>query len=173
MPIPAREIERKFLLADPPGHLDRFPHRKIRQGYLAVTEGGTEVRVREEGKRHFLTIKEGHGENRGEEEVAINDSQFASLWPLTKGKRLKKIRYEVPHDGRTVEVDVYRGKLRGLTTAEVEFPDEGASHDFRPPEWLGREITGDDRYSNQDLARHGRPHEAGGSRALSEDGRAR
>ena len=163
MPSLAREIERKFLLADPPEHLDGLPRKKIRQGYIAVTQGGTEVRVRKEGKRHFLTIKEGHGENRGEEEVEINDSQFASLWPLTKGQRVRKIRYEVAHDGKTVEVDVYRGKLKGLTTAEVEFPDEGASHGFQPPEWLGREITGDDRYSNQELARYGRPQEAGGS----------
>jgi len=158
-----REIERKFLLVDPPDHLDSFPHAKIRQGYIAVTGGGTEVRVREEGKRHFLTIKEGHGENRGQEEVAIKDSQFAALWPLTRGRRLKKVRYEIPLEGQTIEVDVYRGKLKGLTTAEVEFPDEGAAGDFRPPEWLGREITGDERYSNQDLARHGRPPEAGGS----------
>lgn len=172
MPSPAREIERKFLVDSPAEDLGGFPHKKIRQGYIAVTDGGTEVRVREEGKCHFLTIKEGRGENRGQEEVEIKDSQFAALWPLTRGQRLKKIRYEVPHGGRIVEVDVYRGKLKGLTTAEVEFPDEGTSHDFRPPEWLGREITGDERYSNQDLARYGRPSEAGSSLHLDEGDRA-
>jgi len=161
MSNPSREIERKFVVDDPPERLDSFPRKKIRQGYIAVTEGGTEVRIRKEGKRHFLTIKEGHGEDRGQEEVAITAAQFASLWPLTKGKRLKKVRYRVPHEGWTVEVDAYRGKLKGLTTAEVEFPDEGAAHGFRPPAWLGREVTGDDHYSNQNLARQGVPQEAG------------
>ena len=50
-----------------------------------------------------------------------------------------------------------RGKLEGLVTAEVEFPDEDAANQFRAPDWLGREVTGDDQYSNQSLARHGLP----------------
>jgi len=141
--------------------LDRSPRKKIRQGYIAVTEGGTEVRVRKEGKRYVLTIKEGHGEDRGQQETEITDAQFAAMWPLTRGKRLKKVRHLVPQDELTIEVDVYRGKLKGLTTAEVEFPDEEASRGFRPPEWFGREVTGDEHYSNQTPARHGLPQEVG------------
>jgi CYTH domain-containing protein len=157
----SREIERKFLVDHLPEELEGSPRKKIRQGYIAVTDGGTEVRVRKEGKRHFLTIKEGHGENRGQEEIEINAAQFAALWPLTRGKRLKKVRYEVPQGNHTIEVDVYRGKLKGLTTAEVEFPDEAAAHSFQPPDWFGREVTGDEHYSNQNLARHGMPQEVG------------
>src|SRR6516164_4118435 len=114
-----REIERKFFLDQPPEGLDDHPRTKIRQGYLAITEGGTEVRVRKEGRRHLLTIKEGHGQNRGQVEAEISPAQFASLWPLTRGKRIRKVRYEVPHDGRVIQVDLYRRKLNGLVTAEV------------------------------------------------------
>ncbi len=160
MTNPSHEIERKFLVSEATETPDSSPRRKVRQGYLAVTEGGTEVRVRAQGKRHFLTIKEGHGETRGQEEIEITPAQFDALWPLTKGKRIKKVRYEVPHDGRTIAVDVYRGKLKGLMTAEVEFPDEEASHRFQPPAWLGQEVTEDEHYSNQNLARHGLPQEA-------------
>ncbi|MEA2502270.1 MAG: hypothetical protein QOD01_2381 [Actinomycetota bacterium] len=161
MACPSREIERKFLVDHVPVVIKGSPRNKIRQGYIAVTEGGTEVRVRKEGKRRFLTIKEGHGEDRCQEETEITAGQFAALWPLTRGKRLRKVRYEVPQGDRTIEVDEYRGKLKGLTIAEVEFPDEEAAHDFRPPEWLGRELTGDEHYSNQNLARHGMPQEVG------------
>jgi adenylate cyclase len=161
MASPSREIERKFLVAEPPEELHGSPRKKVRQGYVAVTENGTEVRVRKEGKGHILTIKEGHGKDRGEEDTEITAAQFAALWPLTRGKRLKKVRYEVPRGDLAIEVDVYRGKLKGLMTAEVEFPDEGASQAFRPPEWIGREVTGDDLYSNQNLARHGMPREVG------------
>ena len=91
-----REIERKFYLGKTPGGLHDRPRTKIRQGYVAITEAGTEVRIRKEGKRHFLTIKEGHGQDRGQEEVEITPAQFASLWPLTKGRRIRKVRYEVP-----------------------------------------------------------------------------
>ena len=150
-----REIERKFLLDEPPEGLDDRPGTKIRQGYIAITEAGTEVRVRKEGKRYSLPIKEGHGLARGEEEVEIGPAQFASLWPLTKGRRIRKVRHEVPHDGLTVQVDVYSRRLKGLVTAEVEFPDEDAARRFQPPAWLGREVTGDEQYSNQGLARNG------------------
>lgn len=159
MANPNREIERKFLLDRPPEGLDGHPRTKIRQGYLAITEGGTEVRIRKEGKRHLLTIKEGHGQNRGEVEVEISPAQFASLWPLTRGRRIRKVRYEVPHDGRAIQVDLYRRKLNGLVTAEVEFPDEDAAGRFHAPGWLGREVTGDQQYSNQSLARHGLPQD--------------
>lgn len=60
-----REIERKFLLDQPLADLDAHPRSKIRQGYIVVTEAGTEVRVRKEGQQHYLTIKEGHGLDRG------------------------------------------------------------------------------------------------------------
>ena len=112
MANPDREIERKFLLNQPPEGLDDHPRTKIRQGYLAITERGTEVRVRKEGRRHLLTIMEGHGQNRGQVEAEISPAQFASL--------------------------------NGLVTAEVEFSDEDAASRFHAPDWLGREVTGDE-----------------------------
>jgi len=156
-----REIERKFLPDGLPEGLDDLPGTKIRQGYIAITGAGTEVRIRKEARRHLLTVKDGHGESRGEVEIEITPAQFASLWPLTKGRRLRKVRYDVPHEGLTVQVDVYRRRHKGLLTAEVEFPDEEAAGRFQAPAWLGREVTGDEHYSNRNLARHGLPQGTG------------
>jgi adenylate cyclase len=153
----AREIERKFLVDEPPGRLERFPNEKIRQGYLAVADDGAEVRVRRESGRCLLTIKSGQGVVRAEHETEISPSLLAALWPLTRGRRIRKIRYVVPHDGRMIQVDLYRRKLTGLIVAEVEFPDEDAARRFRAPAWLGREITGDAAYRNQSLAVRGLP----------------
>jgi adenylate cyclase len=52
---------------------------------------------------------------------------------------------------------VYRGALDGLVVAEIEFDSDEASEEFDPPAWLGREVTGDERFANQRLALHGRP----------------
>ncbi len=57
----------------------------------------------------------------------------------------------------TVEVDVYAGDLEGLLTAEVEFPDEATAREFSAPEWLGRDVTDDERYANRALAVNGIP----------------
>src|SRR4051794_9750402 len=119
------EIERKFLVGDLPADLPDFPASEIRQGYLAVDEDGTEVRIRSRDGSATLTVKQGAGRSRAEEELELGAEDFERLWPLTAGRRVEKRRYEVPaSDGLTIEVDVYAGELAGLVIAEVEFPDD-------------------------------------------------
>ena len=60
------------------------------------------------------------------------------------------------HRGATIEVDVYGGAHDGLVVAEIEFPSVAASESFAPPDWIGEEVTGDDRWSNRALASDGR-----------------
>ena len=52
---------------------------------------------------------------------------------------------------------MFEGPLSGIVTAEVEFDSEEASAAFEPPEWLGREVTGDPKYANESLATRGAP----------------
>jgi adenylate cyclase len=152
------EIERKFVLAAEPPRLDSHEHARIEQGYVAVDANGTEVRVRRRGDDRTLTIKSGSGLVRGEEEWPLEPERFDALWALTDGRRVVKTRYLVPlEDGLTAEVDVYEDALAGLMTAEVEFASERDSEAFAPPEWLGREVTGDARYANRTLAVSGLP----------------
>jgi CYTH domain-containing protein len=156
--VPGIEIERKFLVAEPPSGLERWPSTAIEQGYLALDEDGTEVRVRRRDGRTWLTIKSGAGRVRTEEEIEIEPERFARLWPLTEGRRLEKTRYELDAgDGLVLEVDVYAGELQGLVVAEVEFDSEEAAEAFTPPDWVGADVTQDERYKNQCLARDGAP----------------
>ncbi|PYV92765.1 MAG: hypothetical protein DMG05_03580 [Acidobacteria bacterium] len=76
------------------------------------------------GNKCSLTIKHGWGKSRIEEEIRIDESQFVSLWELAGKKRVKKVRYRTPHEGMNIELDVYQEKVKGLITAEVEFPSE-------------------------------------------------
>jgi adenylate cyclase len=152
------EIERKFLVAQPPSDLERWPSTAIEQGYLTVDQDGPEVRVRRRGGKAYLTVKAGSGRVRAEEEIEIEDDRFERLWALTEGRRIEKTRYEIEAgDGLVVELDVYEGELRGLVVAEVEFESEQAAEAFTPPDWLGPDVTDDARYKNQRLARDGAP----------------
>jgi adenylate cyclase len=56
-----------------------------------------------------------------------------------------------------IELDVYGGALEGLLVAEIEFDSEEAAERFEAPDWLDRELTGDERYSNAALAERGLP----------------
>jgi len=147
-----REIERKFLVRKLPEQLGEFPHAEISQGYLVSLDDGLQVRLRKSNERYSLTYKRGVGNVREEREVELTPMQFDALWPATEGKRLEKTRYDIPLGNRVVEIDVYGGRHNGLVVAEVEFDDEESAKNFQPPDWLGDDVTGDPRYSNQLLA---------------------
>ena len=146
------EIERKFLVRQIPEALKHRRHYQIAQGYLASEPGGRHVRLRKKGKTASLTFKVGRGAHREEREIKLSPKQFATLWPATAGRRLRKVRYDIPWRNLVIEIDVYRGKHSGLVVAEVEFPDLVTCREFKPPRWFGREVTGQKRYSNVRLA---------------------
>jgi len=147
-----REIERKFLVKWLPDNLKRWRHFIIEQGYLATESAGRQVRLRKTGKATSLTFKVGRESHREEREIKLSPKQFAALWPGTAGRRLRKVRYEIPWDSVMIEIDIYRGRHAGLVVAEVEFPNTASCRKFEPPWWFGREVTGEKRYSNVRLA---------------------
>jgi adenylate cyclase len=148
----SREIERKFLLKRLPEKLKQARRCVIAQGYLAAEPGGRHVRLRKKGKTASLTFKVGRGAHREEREIKLGPKQFTALWPATVGRRLYKLRYEMPWKNFLIEIDIYRRKHKGLVVAEVEFPDRTACRKFKAPAWFGREVTGNKRYSNVRLA---------------------
>lgn len=162
-----REIERKFHLDRVPDQVEgRGPGHTVAQGYLALHGDGTEVRIRRRGDRCTVTVKSGGGLSRLEVELDVDAERFCSLWPLTKGRRIRKRRSTVPlGNGLLAELDVYEGELEGLVLAEVEFETVADSVSFQPPPWLGREVTGDPDYLNQSLAVNGRPRQRRGTSA--------
>ncbi|MCP8895294.1 CYTH domain-containing protein [Shinella daejeonensis] len=150
-----KEIERKFLVEGPVPQ--GLPFEPIRQGYLTATSDSVEVRLRQKGGDYFLTLKSDGDLVREEYEIAIEITQFETLWPATEGRRVEKNRHHgtLP-GGQEFELDVFGGHLAPLTLVEVEFPSEEAASAFDPPRWFGREVTQDKRYKNKALALSGR-----------------
>ena len=147
------EIERKFLVSGAYKSAAVRSYR-IRQGYLAKESGRT-VRVRIRDEQGFLTIKgpsldDGLSRFEWETEIPLADAE--ALLQLRISPLIDKVRYIVPFEGHTFEVDEFHGENEGLTVAEVELsaPDEP----FLRPSWLGQEVTGDPRYYNSHLALH-------------------
>jgi adenylate cyclase len=147
-----REIERKFLVKQLPDNLAKARRLVIEQGYLASESAGRQVRLRKTDCVASLTFKIGRGSHREEREIKLSPKQFAVLWPGTTGRRLRKVRYEIPWRDLLIEIDIYRDRHAGLVVAEVEFPDRASCRKFKPPAWFGREVTGEKRYSNVRLA---------------------
>lgn len=151
------EIERKFLVKKLPKAYKKYPSRLVIQGYIVATDDGSEVRIRKERGKLYLTIKIGGDLKRTERTIQLTKRQFMSLWPLTLGRRIKKVRYEIKLGENIAELDIYSDKLKGLKIVEVEFNSVREARKFKLPKWFGKEVTYDKRYKNRNLAIYGLP----------------
>lgn len=147
----ALEIERKFLIKGDykPFVLDS---EEIVQGYLSSNPARS-VRVRIKGEKAFLTIKgitNQSGATRFEWEKEIEVCEAKELINLCEPGIIDKVRHYIPNGHRKFEVDVFRGENEGLVLAEIELGDENEK--FSKPDWLGEEVTADNRYYNSSLA---------------------
>jgi CHAD domain-containing protein/CYTH domain-containing protein len=151
-----REIERKFLLRGMPALPENAVRTEVVQGYLPgerLQERIRRVRRAGEPPKYFRTVKVGSGISRMELEEETDLPTFRRLWSLTKGRRVRKLRFKVPDGGLVWEIDRFLG--RRLVLAEIELPSE--DYQVRIPAWLQdhveRDVTGEDAYVNINLAR--------------------
>jgi adenylate cyclase len=140
----ALEIERKFLVEH--ARLPPLPAPdELQQGYLAK-DPAVRIRLRTlpSGERKAAITVKGRGlVERHEFEYEIPTGDAVQLLVLC-ATALKKQRYTL---GRW-EVDFFPD--RDLWLAEIELAR--ADEPFERPDWLGAEVSGDERYQNVNLA---------------------
>jgi adenylate cyclase len=148
------EIERKFLVTSEDFKKEAFTQNRIAQGYLSSVPERT-VRVRIKGNKGFLTIKGSSNESglsRFEWEKEIPVDEAAALLKLCEKGIIDKIRFEVKMGNHVFEIDEFYGDNEGLLMAEIELKSE--TETFEKPNWLGEEVTNDNRYYNSYLSRN-------------------
>ena len=154
------EIERKFLVVSDAFQQEATEHHEILQGYLCKESGKT-IRIRIRDDRAYLTIKssllrKGLAKFEWECEIALSDAK--ELMQLCLPGVISKTRYIIPITNERVnelgnerkwEVDVFHGRLEGLTLAEIELGSE--DEEYVRPVWLGEEVTGQPQYYNANM----------------------
>ncbi|MGQ8336741.1 CYTH domain-containing protein [Sunxiuqinia sp. A32] len=146
----AVEIERKFLVKE---HLLPEPAEKIEmvQGYLSDDKERT-IRIRISDDKAYLTIKgkvTGISRPEFEYEIPIDDAK--EMLKLSVFPPVEKIRNIIIDEGRKWEVDFFHGVNEGLIVAEIELLNE--ADQISLPNWILKEVTGDQRYYNSRLAK--------------------
>ena len=147
------EIERKFLVHKRMNwkHLATGSSH-IQQGYMTAVNT---VRVRVRDDQAFLTIKgksRDGGLSRYEFEKEISMDEAQQLLKLCEPPVIDKRRYIIPYEGHTFEVDEFYGENEGLVMAEVEL--ENRWEEVILPDFIGQEVTGDDRFYNRNMRRN-------------------
>lgn len=149
----ATEIERKFLLKDSSWKEFTNEGTQYTQGYLVGSKYAS-VRVRIQGDRAFLNIKSATIDiTRQEFEYEIPlDEATEMLETLCERPLIDKVRYLIKNNKHVWEIDVFSGDNEGLVVAEIELKDK--NEDFTKPDWLGEEVSDDERYYNVCLVKH-------------------
>ncbi|MBM9511781.1 CYTH domain-containing protein [Desulfogranum marinum] len=146
------EIERKFLLVGE-AWKKLAQGVRYRQGYLSTSKEST-VRVRTIENTGYLTVKgksTGATRSEFEYEIPVEDAN-TMLDQLCAKPLIEKKRYKIEYEGFTWEVDEFFGENQGLVVAEIELESE--DQPYTKPEWVGAEVTQDQRYFNSNLARN-------------------
>jgi adenylate cyclase len=147
------EIERKFLVNNQSWRDLVETSRPCTQGYVNLTGNGS-IRIRMIGDKGFLTLKgprEGIRRSEFEYEIPIADATRL-LESFFDAAVIKKIRHELTHEGNLWEIDEFLDGNKGLTLAEVELESEHQTVIL--PDWVGKDVSEDERFFNAHLAKH-------------------
>ena len=149
----ALEIERKFLVKDSSFKAASFAQKTIQQGSLNSHKNRT-VRIRIIDDKAFMTIKgksNASGTTRFEWEKEMDLQEAKELLQLCEPSLIQKTRFYVKSDQHLFEIDEFFGENSGLVVAEIELENESDS--YEKPLWLGKEVTGDEKYYNSQLSK--------------------
>jgi adenylate cyclase len=145
------EIERKFLVKSEDYKSNAFKVQLFSQAYLSRNPEKS-IRVRIVEKEGFLTIKglsSDSGLSRFEWEKKISLNEAVELTKLCGDEQIIKNRYFIKHDKVIIEVDEFLNENKGLVIAEVEL--KTINQKITLPKWIGKEVTGDNKYYNLSL----------------------
>lgn len=144
------ELYRLFLIDDLPEPLTRAsPHLQLFDNYIT----GTRVRLRSvrdpETKAWQRILQQRTPAEKGRfgeletAEMFLNDAEYGRF-EFFEGSEIRKNRYFLEYEDRTLLLDVYLWPLWGLNTARVEFATPEELDAFEPPPFARREITDDE-----------------------------
>jgi len=150
------EIERKFLLKNDDWKAHVTETHVIKQGYLQSGLDNMQkssVRIRISNKLANINVKSvelSAIRQEFEYDVPLHDAE--QMLGTLCGDVIEKTRYYVPYESHLWEVDVFEGINHGLQVAEIELLS--LEEHFEKPDWLGPEVTHDERYYNICLLKH-------------------
>lgn len=147
------EIERKYLVNKSLWDKTSKDNRHfVKQGYILNKPGKT-IRVRLTDNKGFITIKGiSTGVARPEFEYEIPEEDSKELLENFCNSIVSKIRNNIIYKDKLWEVDEFLDDNAGLIIAEIELSDEKELFDL--PEWVEKEVTGEEKYYNSNLSVH-------------------
>jgi CYTH domain-containing protein len=147
-------VRRRFLLPPSFARLIQRERRGLRyvEGFFPEQRDRSSW-VRLEENKGLLILKTVGPDGEAEDQTDIPVGHAHALLDVCAGE-VDYTRTAVPiTEGYALVDEILRPRVLHLVT--MEFASEEEAGAFRPPEWLGPEVTADPRYTNQSLALRG------------------
>lgn len=141
------EIEKTFLARELPKGLKNCKSKEVIDIYFPKEAKHPTIRVRKSGDKYEMTKKERLDPNdasmQKEHTISLSKEEFLALSKID-GKRLRKIRYYYEYEGKTAEIGVFQGELKGLVLVDFEFDNAEEKDNFKMPDFCLADVTQDD-----------------------------
>lgn len=141
------ELERTYLLKKLPEGLKDCEFVEIIDIYIPKSKEHPTIRIRKTGNKFEITkkepVNEGDSSQQEEQTIALREEEFNELQKLD-GKKVRKLRYYYPHNGKIAEVDVFQDSLKGLIIVDFEFETIEEKDSFEIPNFCSVDITQED-----------------------------
>lgn len=138
------ELERTFLAKRIPEGLEECKRKEIIDVYIPANVEHPTLRIRKNGEKFEMTKKEpvveGDASKQLEQTINLTSKEFEVLSGL-EGRKAHKIRHYFPFEGKTLEIDVFQGALKGLVLVDAEFESEEEKDSFQMPEFCLADVT--------------------------------
>lgn len=110
--------------------------------------------MRRSDNEYYMTYKSKGLMVREEYNLPLTRESYEHLLAKADGAVIKKKRYLIPYEDRTIELDIFEGNHEGLILAEVEFETEDMANVFTAPDWFGEDVTFSSKYHNSTLSQN-------------------
>ncbi|MBW2964595.1 hypothetical protein KY363_03990 [Candidatus Woesearchaeota archaeon] len=138
------ELELTYLAKSLPEGLAKCRHKEIIDIYIPTNSVHPTLRIRKSGDKYEITKKEpveDDPSHQNEETTTLTADEFDELNKNIEGKRTHKLRYYYPFQGKTAEIDVFQGKLKGLVVIDFEFETMEEKDSFTMPDFCLADVT--------------------------------
>ena len=137
------ELEKTFLAKTVPSDLKECRHKEIIDMYIPKASRHPVIRLRKNGDKYEMTKKEPVEDDASHQEehtIVLTEEEFNELLKVD-GKKVRKLRYHYPYNGRMAEVDVFQDELLGIIVVDFEFDTIEDKDAFQLPDFCSADIT--------------------------------
>src|SRR3989339_413577 len=136
------EFERTFLAKYLPEDLSKSMSKEIIDIYIPRISIHPTLRIRRIGSKFEITKKYLLNNDKSQQReltIPLTEDEFDDLKLI--GKRVRKLRFYYPLNGKFAEIDVFQDMLKGLILVEFEFNSEKEMKNFEIPDFCLAEVT--------------------------------